>query len=269
MHDKHSTHITFDILNQHKGEVLHFSSTRNGGVSKDVDLSLNLGFHESDSDENVIANRKILATNVGFDFESLVVAQQTHSANVVVIDKSSKGKGIFSKLSAIQDCDAFICSIPNICIVVQTADCVPILLFDARKKVVAAIHAGWRGTTKRIAQQTLNKMKEKYNCKPNDIVAAIGPSIGSCCYEVGVDVIEEVTKNLPSIVETCLTPSDNVGKMIFDVRLANRLQLIESGILVSNIEVTNICTKCNHTNFFSARYDKNKTGRMMSGIMLR
>ncbi|MDR0419682.1 MAG: peptidoglycan editing factor PgeF [Prevotellaceae bacterium] len=269
MHDKHPTHITFGILNQHKSEVLHFSSTRNGGVSKGTNLSLNLGFHEGDSDENVVANRKILATNAGFDFERLVVAQQTHSANVATVDESSKGKGIFSKSSAIQDCDAFICSTPNICIVVQTADCVPILLFDPRKKVVAAIHAGWRGTTKRIAQQTLSKMREEYNCDTNDIVAAIGPSIGSCCYEVGIDVIEEVTKNLPSDAEACLIPSDNVGKMIFDVRLANKLQLIESGIQTSNIEVSNICTKCNHTNFFSARYDRNKTGRMMSGIMLR
>jgi YfiH family protein len=150
---------------------------------------------------------------------------------------------------------------------VQTADCVPILLFDPEKKVVAAVHAGWRGTVSKILAKTVGQMVEKFDCQPSDIVAGIGPSIHMHAYEVGAEVVEAVQDNFGNST-ALLKPSLTEGKAFFDLWEANKTILIESGIPEENIEVMGLCSFEHADLFYSARRDGIDTGRMVSGIRL-
>ncbi|MDP2113024.1 MAG: peptidoglycan editing factor PgeF, partial [Bacteroidota bacterium] len=163
--------------------------------------------------------------------------------------------------------DALITNEPGLFICVQTADCVPILLFDPQKKVVAAIHAGWRGTVSKIAQKTIQQMTEKFSCQPTDILAGIGPSIHMHAYEVGPEVVEAVKANF-SNSPALLKPSLNEGNAYFDLWEANQTVLLEAGIPEENIELMGLCSFEQADLFYSARRDGADTGRMVSGIRL-
>ncbi len=204
--------------------------------------------------------RKELAFSCETDVKQFIFPRQTHSDRVVVVTSENYK-------STIDDTDALITNEPGLFICVQTADCVPILLFDPQNKVVAAIHAGWKGTISKIAKKTVQQMTETFGCNPDDIVAGIGPSIHMHAYEVGPEVVAAVEasfSNYPAL----LKPSMNEGKAYFDLWEANQTVLMESGISEKNIELMGLCSFEQADLFYSARRDGADTGRMVSGIKL-
>ncbi len=254
----------FENLSHHKG-TLHFISTRNGGISKPPFDTLNLSFNVSDDPKNVIQNRELLAEALGIDIESITTAKQVHNNKVAVVARHMRGKGAKNQGSALENIDAMVTNVPDVLLMIQVADCIPLLFYDPVKKVVGAAHAGWRGTVLRIAKNTVNSMVKRYRSDPVNIYVGIGPSIGPCCYEVGHEVVHEVSRNLNDAKD--LIKFKN-GSSYFDLWEANKWQLIESGIPQSNIEIAGICTRCSSDTFFSSRADKGVTGRFAAGIML-
>jgi len=238
---------------------MHFISTRGGGASDPPFDKLNLSFNVSDDPKHVASNRKLLSSALGFNVESLTTAKQVHGNKVAIITKDMRGKGSNDHASALNGIDAMVTDIPGILLMVQVADCVPLLFYDPKRKVIAATHAGWRGTVLKIAKNTVDTMIKQYRSDPTHIYVGIGPSIGPCCYEVGREVLREASKDL---IKT------RNGKNYFDLWEANKSQLIETGIPASNIEVSQLCTLCNSDTFFSSRAGGGVTGRFGAGIML-
>ncbi len=247
------------------GSVKHVFSTRRGGVSKGDFASMNLSFSRGDEKENVLKNYEILCSAVGINPADLVLAKQTHTNNVISVTKAHKGTGI--TLPSFNDVDGLITNEPNVALVTQYADCTPLLFCDPVKRVVATSHAGWRGTVKLIGKVTVEKMRRDYGCNPKDIIAGIGPCIGSCCYEVDAPVYNEFCK-IPFIKpESIFTEKPN-GKYMLDLANANRLILINAGILPENIDMTDICTCCNRDDLFSHRAFGDKRGNLAAVIQL-
>jgi len=203
-------------------------------------------------------NRQELAFLLGINIEKLIFPRQTHSNSVCKLEDVPKEE--------IAETDALITDQPGLCLCVQTADCVPILLFDPVKNVAAAVHSGWRGTVQQIVRTTVEKMKQEYNSNFTDILAAIGPSISPEVYEVGDEVVEAARNSIPGVEKTLhKNPS---GKYHFDLWEANRLILLDCGLLSENIEVLAECSFLEDGKYFSARREGEQTGRMVSGIML-
>ncbi len=247
-------------------EIRQFVTSRTGGFSIGTFESLNLGFGTDDNPETVLKNRYKLSELSGIPLDWFVFANQTHSFNIAVVNHSQRGSGAFARDNAILNTDALITSGKNICIVVQVADCVPLLFFDSSNIVIAAVHAGWRGTLQEIALHTIEKMKREFNTNAGDIIACIGPSIGPCCYETGTEVMQKFVEKDKSSSEL-FNHANN--KIYFDLRQANKIQLLQAGIKENNIEDAGICTKCNNEMFFSSRAGKGNTGRFLAGIMLQ
>jgi hypothetical protein len=212
----------FESFRKYK-DIAHFITTREGWVSR------NKPRFTGDQKSDYSGFRKELAVSGDWHADQFVFPRQTHSDHVEVVGSENQHE-------TFSNTDALITNKPSLFICVQSADCVPVLLYDPQKKVVAAIHAGWRGTVFKIAQKTIRKMTEKYNCNPADIVAGIGPSIHMHAYEVGSEVVEAVQFNF-SNSPVLLKPSLNDGKAYFDLWEANKTVLIESGIPEENIEV--------------------------------
>jgi purine-nucleoside/S-methyl-5'-thioadenosine phosphorylase / adenosine deaminase len=260
--------------------LVHGFSTRSGGTSTlDGQKVLNLSFMEWDAKENVVANRKLLQKAVGAADFTLVVMKQIHSDVIhpfeTVPRQACKG-------------DASITKAKELLLATQTADCLPILLVDPKKKVVAAIHAGWRGTLARIAQKTVGRMQLEFGCQPRDLLAAAGPSIGGCCYEVGAEFVSKFAAQFADAAEYFdeartgeepnplqwlnmappghQPPPKNVH---LDLRKANRSQLLAAGVKDKNIFVSDQCTACRSNLFFSYRKESVESGRMLSVIGIR
>lgn len=251
---------TFDKLSACPG-LLHFTSSGEQGEYS------NLGFIEGSTPSVVLTNRMALAEAVGFSLDQLTVGAQVHSAHIAVITQEEAGRGGKDRESRLPDTDALVTRESGICLMVMSADCVPILLYDPVQKVIAAVHAGWRGTVGGIAGKTVLLMQEAFNCVPADILVGIGPSIGRCCFEVGGEVAGAF-RDRNERVEGVVYAGKNEGKYQVDLWEANRRQLLAAGVGEGNIEVAGVCTFCNHDRFFSYRYDHGNTGRMGTGIML-
>ena len=225
--------------------------------------AFSLALHTGEERKNIIENRDIIAQQLQSTQTPLhfIVANQTHSDHIEVI-RNNCTKGWHTVKDAIKDCDSLITNVPNVVLSILTADCVPILLYDPKKQVIAAIHAGWKGTQAQITTKTVLKMKEVFQCNEEDIIAGIAPSIGSCCYEVGKDVAQhffDTPKGFTNIEE----------KYMLDLPYINQQQLIKVGLLNKNIEMSNICTACEVRDFFSYRKEKGCSGRFMSMIGLK
>ncbi len=220
--------------------VISFISTKSAG---------NIGFHCGDERSKVAANRKALVKAVGFKIDKLVTARQVHGNKVAVVNSRSAGKEV-------RGADALVTKTSGLCVMVRTADCVPLLFYDPVKKVIGAAHAGWRGTSLKIAQKTVQAMV-RLGSKPKDIKVGIGPSIGPCCYEVKKDV---------AVIFPLYICKGN--RYFVDLKRENKDQLIEAGVPKSNIEVSGICTKDNCKTFFSSRASNGLTGRFGAGIMI-
>lgn len=209
----------------------------------------NLAFHVEDNEINVIKNRKNLALKLGYNYEDLVYMNQIHSSNIIVVDENSP--------KLVDNCDSIITRSKNLPLMVMVADCIPILMFDSKQGVVAAIHAGRNSTFLEIAKKTAEVFIEKFSSNTEDINVVFGASIQKCCYEVSED--------LSKIVENSFG-KEFVENNYIDLQGINKKQLNDLGI--KNIEISNICTKCGDKPYFSYRKDK-KTGRFAGIIILK
>jgi YfiH family protein len=279
--------------------LVHGFSTRPGGVSeinaanrastrhsqKGNERVLNLGFAEWDSRERVAANRKKFFRAIGADRFRAVTLQQIHSDIAHRVDSPAptkqppQGDALFSRE-------------PGLLLAVQTADCIPILLADTKQRAVAAIHAGWRGTLRRIAAKTLGRMQMEFGTRPEEVVAALGPGIGRCCYEVGSEVAREFHAQFPNAREWFDGPFDALAsgeddpnwlpwltmmppghpppppRVQLDLIAANRAILAEAGVAREHIASSGYCTACRTDLFFSYRRER-ATGRLMAAIGIR
>ena len=260
--------------------LVHGFSTRPGGVS-DLDGTkvLNLGLTEWDSKENVLENRRRFQSGLGANSLTLVTLAQFHSAAVQ-----------FFEVAPVEPCrgDASATNRPGLLLGIQVADCVPILLADPKKRLVAAVHAGWRGTLQRIVLKTIGQMQMRFGTKPSDLLAAVGPSIGGCCYEVGTEVASEFKSQFPDASDFFdeLRTGDEPNPLqwlnmkppghqppeknvLLDLKKANRAQLLSAGLSSRNIFVSDLCTACRPGLLFSYRKEGAESGRLMAVIGLR
>jgi YfiH family protein len=260
--------------------LVHGFSTRPGGVSKlDGKRVLNLGFTEWDARENVKENRRRLQAAVGAPDFKLVTLLQFHSDAILQFETAptepSRG-------------DAAITKNAGLLLAVQTADCVPILLVDPKNRAVAAVHAGWRGTLARIVEKAIGRMQMQFGSQAADLLAAIGPAIGGCCYEVGTEVAAAFSAQFANAADffdelrtgdepnplqwmNMMPPGHQPPpkKVLLDLRKANRSQLEASGVPAANIFVSDLCTGCGCDLLFSYRKEGARSGRMMALVGIR
>ena len=256
----------FESLNQQK-DLKHFISTRAGGVSNDDFSSLNISIGTADLPENIIENRHRIAQALEIADHQLVFPRQTHDDRIVHIDQTKLDKGTEWLVEHLQCTDALMTNLPHICIAVIAADCVPLLFYDPKKRVIGAAHAGWRGTVKKVGQKTVQALQNTFDCQPEDLIVGIGPSIGPEVYEVGSEVINAVEDAFGG-KQGLVNHENKAGKGFFNLWEANIRQLEEVGVLRNKIECAGICTYSNYKTFFSARRMNGKGGRFAAGIML-
>ena len=236
--------------------VVHGFTCRSGGESDVVPGTLNMALHVGDDPEKVIRNRKKVAEALGFALENTVTCAQVHGTRVVPVTLAQAGRGAFALNDTIPETDGLITDCRNLPLMLFYADCVPVLLVDRKGPAIGVIHAGWRGSVGHIVQNAVQAMAEAYGTKPGNLSAAIGPSIGPCCYEVDERVHEKALA-----YQGCFTPHGE-GHYLLDLWQLNKLQLMEAGILAENILKAGVCT-CHHVDqFFSHRKEKGKTGRL-------
>ncbi|WP_228370687.1 peptidoglycan editing factor PgeF [Candidatus Korobacter versatilis] len=267
--------------------LVHGFSTRGGGGSDVYGKgSLNLGITEHDSRENVERNRALFAQAMGAgDAKShwpIVQMKQVHSGVVHKVDGP-----IAEQLTG----DGLITNVPELLIGIKTADCIPVLVVDTKKRAVGAFHAGWRGTVARIVEKGIGEMRRHYGSNPRDIQAAIGPAIGKCCYTVGEELIhsfesqfayakelfneeydfESLHNKYPMLFLNQRAPGhgEPATKIQLDLVEANRRQLLDARVPAANIYAFDACTSCDTKRFFSHRAEFGKTGRMMAAIGIR
>ena len=266
--------------------LVHGFSTRGGGFSRAYGQNaLNLGFTKDDSEAAVTKNRAAFLLEVGANDGSknksanlaLVTLRQIHSDIIHFVDAPPDSQRVG---------DGLVTNTPGLLLAIQTADCLPIILVDPRRRAVGVFHAGWRGTVKRIVEKGVGEMRRHFGSRPRDLQAAIGPGIQGCCYEVGPEVrdqfesqfayaaklfreVEEsdpVREKYPMLFLTARAPghSDLPKKIFLDLVEANRQQLLSVGVLAKNIEASPFCTNCRTDLLFSYRAEKSKTGRLMA-----
>ncbi len=238
------------------GLVRHGFSTREGGVSEGDYGTMNFRFNCPDTKENVIENFKIMAETLGMDYRNIVLSKQVHEDVIHTVTDSDRGNGI-TRENEFTSVDALITDKKNIPIVTLFADCVPVFFLDKRQGVIALAHSGWRGTVKRIAMKTAEKMKADYASRPEDILTAIGPSIQVCHFEVSDDVAEIFISEFGENTAVKYGEKYNVN-----MQLAIEKQLRETGIPAENIDNSGICTYCNSDLLFSHRKTNGKRGNL-------
>ncbi len=233
----------------------HGFSERGGGVSPPPFAALNLGPRSGDAPVHVRENRRRFLDALGLVGLPLLAPQQVHSAVVSVhaVSRPLPADGVLPG-------DAVVTDARGVVLMVLAADCVPVLLCEPQAGVIAAVHAGWRGTAGAIASRAVAVMRERFACAPERIVAALGPAIGRCCYEVGPEVVAAVARVTPGSPEAFITVRPD-GKALLDLVAANVAQLEAAGLRREHIGGVGLCTACQPHRFFSHRRDGEPTGR--------
>lgn len=247
--------------------ISHFVTTRHKGCSKGNYEGFNCSPYTGDESKSVRLNQLTLLQKIKHPVKDLIIPQQVHDVASLVIDDYYFNLSLEMRWRALNGIDALITAKPGYCICVSTADCVPVLLYDKKLRVVAAVHAGWKGTVKHIVQDVLSHMNEKFGTKGEDVIACIGPSISLESFEVGEEVYDAFCAEGFDMSRISLW-KEETGKHHIDLWEANRIQLLDSGVPEVQIEVAGICTYKNHEEFFSARRLGIDSGRMLSGIMI-
>lgn len=297
--------------------LVHGFSTRTGGVStaylpgkgKSSEQrpsygELNLGFTTTDTRENVVRNRELFvramldevppdkdgAAIQEIEMMPLRLLRQIHSGMIHRAENSVTAMGGGTEPPSLQG-DGWIATRPGTLLGIQTADCIPVLVVDVRQRIVAAFHAGWRGTLARIVERGVGRLRAEFRSRPGDLTAAIGPGIGVCCYSVGEEVrmefrsqfgyaeelfqevfdLDPIKEKYPMLFLTARAPGhSNLGPSLhLDLIEANRRQLLDAGLSTQKIHLLNRCTACDSKRFFSHRAERGYTGRMVSAIGIR
>lgn len=254
-------YLAYPLLEK-TGIVRHGFSTRIGGVSKGNCATMNISTTRGDDPAAIEENRRRIAAAIGVEPEDMTYTHQTHTTNVAVVRSEDRGKHFF-------ETDGMVTDVPGICLVTFYADCVPLYFVDPVKKAIGLSHSGWRGTVNKMGMVTVRKMEECYGSDPQDIIAAIGPSICQDCYEVSEDVICEFRKNFRQEIWEELFYKKENGKYQLNLWKANEEVLLEAGISRENIAVTNLCTHCNPDILFSHRATGDKRGNLSAFLALK
>ena len=243
----------------------HAFSTRHGGVSQGELGSLNLGFSRGDERENVLENYRRLTQAIGVSMDSLVLAAQTHTDRIRKVTRADCGEGITKKTFA--DIDGLMTDETGVTLVTFHADCTPVFLADPIRRAVALVHAGWRGTVQNIAGKAVAAMMQEYGCRPQDILAAIGPGICPQCFETHEDVPNAMMAALGTPVLQHIQIKDN-GKFSVDLKGINAMRLEQAGLDPAKIAISRECTSCRTDKYWSHRKVGNNRGSMASVIQL-
>lgn len=238
----------------------HLFSTRAGGVSTAPQLaSMNLGEERGDEPGNVEKNFDRLLAPLGFGFADTVGGKQVHSTNVRYVTAADRG-------SLFEDTDGFVTDCPGVVLVVKVADCVPILLCDEVSGVIAAVHAGWRGSAGGIAREAVSVMCA-HGAAPENIHAALGACIHNCCFEVRSDLVDSVRLMCGDDIAQRII-SHRGGRMYADLTELDRIMLLAAGVLPENIDISGECTCCRPDIYFSHRATGGRRGTMAAAIVL-
>lgn len=233
-------------------DLIAAESTRHGGVSPAPFSSLNLGINTADEPANVEENRRRFFAAIGASTYPFASSYQVHGTEILYATEAGRYEGY----------DALITNKPGLLVGVTVADCVPILIYDARQKAVAAVHAGWRGTAGKIVSRTLTRMQDQFGTRATDCFAYIGTCIDECSFEVGPEVAEQF--------ESAFKREDaNTGKSFIDLKKANAHLLINFGIPEKQVETSSFSTVIGNRDYFSYRVENGTTGRMLAVIGLK
>lgn len=265
-----------ELLTYSLGEhVCAFSTMRGGGYSEGAYASFNANAYCGDDPRAVRRNRELLCRFLELEPSRLIMPHQVHEARVLRVEASFFGRTEEEKASLLEGVDAVMTDLPRTCVSVSTADCIPVLIYDAALHAVAAVHAGWRSTLRRIPQKALQAMAEAYGTRPSEVRAVIGPGISLEAFEVGDEVyeafraegfpMEEMSRRFPP-----MSPSDGgKEKWHLDLWRANAGLLESSGVPSESILTAGVCTWRNADRFFSARRLGVRSGRILNGIFLK
>ncbi len=252
--------------------IIQGFSTRIGGVSEGIYAAMNLSFDRGDKRENVEENYRKMGEALGVEPQRMVLAQQTHSANVLHVTREHAGMGIVRERN-FSEIDGLVTDEKGLCLVTAHADCIPLYFVDPVKKAIGLAHSGWKGTAANIAGAVIEKMKEDFGTDPADILAFIGPGICRDHYEVGEDVESKFegmyTDLRRSRVLKRMPDKDGEKKYLLNLHMANYYNMTAAGVINTNIYLTDICTYCNPKLLFSHRYTKGERGGMCAFLALK
>lgn len=258
-------YLSFPLL-ERTGLVDQGFSTRLGGVSRGGCASMNISTHRGDDPAAVEENRRRIASAIGVNPQKMVYTCQTHTTNVALVTAEDAGKSL-------PETDGMITRAPGLCLVTFYADCVPLYFVDPVRKAVGLSHSGWRGTVGNMAGVTVKRMEEVFGSRPEDILAAVGPSICQDCYEVSEDVVSRFRESYaPEEWGELFYQKDEQrekGKYQLDLWRANELNLLKAGLLPEHIAVTNLCTCCNPELLFSHRVTGWDRGNLSAFLALK
>lgn len=251
--------------------VVAFSTTRHGGYSKGNYGEFNINRYCGDDAADILRNRSLLCSLLDVADNRLVMPHQVHETRVAKVDEALLALSGPQRLTALEGVDAVMTDVGGVCIGVSTADCIPVLLYDRERRAACAIHAGWRGTVKRIVEQAVSAMAAAYGTQPRELTAQIGPGIHLDSFEVGDEVyvsfacagfdMGAISRRYPS--------TDGIGeKWHIDLPACNRLQLLRAGVEPQRISVSPVCTFCQSADYFSARRLGINSGRIFTSIYM-
>jgi len=266
LHDKSIDGLTFQVSSQlERLGVPHGFTTRAGGVSEGIWCSLNLGIHRGDDPEAVRENYRRVCAALGVEEGRLVLSRQVHGDAVRTVTAADAGKGLDAPVD--YEADGLVTDVPGLTLVVFGSDCLTAVLYDPVRRAVGAVHAGWRGTAAGIVERAVERMEACYGTDPADLVCALGPCIGRCCFETDEDVPNAMTAALGAAALPFID-SDGNGKFHVDLKGLNALRLERKGVLAGHIDISPACTFCAPEKYWSHRYTKGERGSQATLIAL-
>lgn len=260
-------YLVFPLL-ENTNMVIQGFSTRIGGVSPGYLGEMNFSYGQGDTKENVKENLCRFVSAIGGNPERIVMSKQTHTTNVRKVTEADFGKG-YTRERGFEDVDGLITNVPGAVLVTTYADCVPLYFVDPVHRAIGLSHSGWRGTVNHMGKATLQAMKQAYGTKPQDVYAAIGPSICQNCYEVSEDVIDCFRENFPQSLHQELFYKKDNGKFQLNLWKANETVLTLAGVKREHLQVTDICTCCNSKYLHSHRASHGKRGALAAFLAIR
>lgn len=257
--------VLYTIPSLNNKNVEGYFTTKHGGVSKGYLSSMNMSFTRGDIEKNVIENYTILSDAIGFDYNKFAFSYQIHTDQVHKVTKDDLGIE-YSGPDKLFKADALITNEKGISLIKHSADCTIVYLYDPKNQAIGLVHSGWKSTVLNIAKKTVVKMNKEYTSNPSDLICAIAPCIGECCFEVGnavSDKFEAVFKKDAGVV------SYEYNKPHVNLEKACEIQLLESGVKKENITKASLCTACNTETFFSHRKENGKCGLSVGTLTLK
>lgn len=259
------TYLTFPLFEE--AGLKHGFSTRLGGVSKGDLATMNLSFTRGDDPEDVMKNHRIFAQAIGYELENLVLSNQVHDTVIRRVDRSDCGKGVIRQSDLI-GVDGLVTKDEKVVLMTFFADCVPLFFYDPVEQAIGASHSGWRGTVGRIGAKTVEAMGQEFGTKPENLLAVIGPSICSSCYEISEEVAQEFRQTFSKEQWPLILQKKPAHKYQLDLWRANKIILEEAGIPKDQIEVSELCTCCHRDLLFSHRATGGRRGNLSGVITL-